>query len=103
MLIEWSHRAQADIRDLKSYIAKDSPYYARQFTERVIASVEKLEEFPEIGRPVPEAEGRDDVRELIYQGYRIIYCTIPERIVIVTILHGSRNLAAKDIKPWDVV
>ena len=73
-LIEWSSRqARADIRALKAYIAKDSPYYPRRFTERVIASIEKLKEFPKIGRPVPEAEGREDVRELIYQGYRIIY------------------------------
>jgi len=34
--------------------------------ERIIASVEKLTEFPKIGRTVPEAQGRDDVRELIY-------------------------------------
>lgn len=102
MVIEWSQRARADIRDLKAYIAKDSPYYARRFTERVIASVEKLEEFPKIGRPVPEAEGRDDVRELIYQGYRIIYLTKPDRVFIVTIMHGSRDLAGEEVKPWDV-
>ncbi len=93
----------ADIRNLKAYIAKDSPYYARRFTERIVVSVEKLAEFPKIGRPVPEAEGREDVRELIYQGYRIIYLTRPERVFIVTIIHGSRNLAAEEFKPWDVV
>jgi len=102
-VIEWSHRARADIRDLKDYIAKDSPYYARRFTERIVTSVEKLEEFPKIGRPVPEAEGRDNVRELIYQGYRIIYLTRPERIFIVTIIHSSRDLAAKELKPWNIV
>ena len=102
MVIEWSQRARTDIQDLKAYIAKDSPYYARRFTERVIASVEKLEEFPKIGRPVPEAEGRDDVRELIYQGYRIIYLTRPDRVFIVTILHGSRDLEGEEVKPWDV-
>ncbi|MCP5444733.1 MAG: type II toxin-antitoxin system RelE/ParE family toxin [Chromatiaceae bacterium] len=102
MVIEWSQRARADIRDLKAYIAKDSPYYARRFTERIVTSVEKLAEFPKIGRPVPEAGGREDVRELIYQGYRIIYLTRPERVFIVTIIHGSRNLAANEVKPWDV-
>jgi len=102
VVIEWSHRARSDIRDLKAYIAKDSPYYARRFTERVIASVEKLEEFPKIGRPVPEVEGRDDVRELIYQGYRIIYLTKPDRVFIVTIMHGSRDLEGEEVKPWDV-
>ena len=102
MVIEWSRRARADIRDLKAYIAKDSPYYARRFTERVVATVEKLADFPKIGRPVPEAEGRDDVRELIYQGYRIIYLTQPGRVFIVTIIHGSRGLTGKEVKPWDV-
>jgi toxin ParE1/3/4 len=103
VVIEWSRRARTDVQDLKAYIAKDSPHYAQRFTERVIASVEKLTEFPKIGRPVSEAEGRDDVRELIYQGYRIIYLTQPDRVFIVTIVHGSRNLAAKEIKPWDIV
>ena len=102
MVIEWSRRARADIRNLKAYIAKDSPYYARRFTERIVASVEKLAEFPKIGRPVPEAEGREDVRELIYQGYRIIYRTLPDRVQVVTVIHGSRNLAEEEIKPWDV-
>ncbi len=73
MVVKWSRRSRADIRDLKAYIAKDSPFYARRFTERVISSVEKLENFPKMGRAVPEAEGREDVREVIYQGYRIIF------------------------------
>jgi plasmid stabilization system protein ParE len=103
VVIEWSHRARTDIRNLKAYIAKDSPYYARRFVERIFASVEKLAEFPKSGRAVPEAEGQNNVRELIYQGYRIIYLTRPERVFIVTILHGSRHLAANEVKPWDVV
>lgn len=42
MVIEWSRWARTDIRDLKAYIAKDSPYYARRFTERIIAMVSEL-------------------------------------------------------------
>ena len=102
MVIEWSRRSRSDIGDLKAYIAKDSPYYAKRFIERIIASVEKLADFPKIGRPVPEAEGRDDVRELIYRGYRIIYLARTNGIFIVTIIHGSRDLAGKEVKPWDV-
>jgi plasmid stabilization system protein ParE len=55
-----------------------------------------LADFPKIGRTVPEAAGREDVRELIFQGYRIIYLTQPKRVFIVTIIHGSRDLAAND-------
>lgn len=101
MVIEWSRRASTDIRDLKAYIAKDSPVYARGFTERLIAAVEKLAVFPQIGRSVPEAEGRDDVRELIYQGYRIIYLVRAEQVFILTIMHGSRDMTATAVQPWD--
>jgi plasmid stabilization system protein ParE len=45
VVIEWSHQARTDIQDLKAYIAKDSPYYALRFTERIVASVERLTVF----------------------------------------------------------
>jgi plasmid stabilization system protein ParE len=44
MVIEWSRRARTDIRDLKAYIAKDSPYYARRFIERIIVSTDTQNE-----------------------------------------------------------
>ena len=40
---------------------------------------------------------------LIYQGYRIIYLLKSDNVFVVTILHGSRDLAAGELKPWDVV
>jgi toxin ParE1/3/4 len=100
MAIKWSRRARIDILDLQHYIGKDSPINARRFTERMISVIENLETFPTIGRPVPEADGRDDVRELIYQGYRIIYQTRANDLFIVTIIHGSRNLQGQRKKPW---
>jgi len=72
MTIRWSARARSDIRELQKYIAKDSPYYARQFIGKIFGAVEKLVDYPKIGRQVPESD-RDDIRELIFQGYRIIY------------------------------
>lgn len=99
MRIEWSQRSRSDLRNLKRYIALDSPLYARQFTERLIASVEKLQDHPHIGRPVPEAEPQDDLRELIYQGYRILYQATTNKVRIVTVIHGSRDLAGNNIKP----
>lgn len=66
MIIEWSVRARTDLEDLKSYIAKDSPFYARRFVDRILTAVEKLISHPQIGRLVPEAD-REDVRELIFE------------------------------------
>ena len=101
MPIEWTAVALADLHDLRDYIARDSPFFARQFTERIIGAVEKLEDFPDIGRTVPEAK-RNDVRELVFRSYRIIYLIEQERIRILTVVHGSRDLATRERKPWDV-
>jgi hypothetical protein len=49
----------------------------------------------------PEADHKD-VREPIFRSYRIIYRTKPGRVQVITVFHGSRDLAAKEVKPWDV-
>ena len=101
MRVEWTDPALDALEGMRDYIARDSPYYARRFIERIFDAAAKLKDHPKMGRPVPEAD-RDEVRELIYQGYRIIYRAQLERVQVLTVLHGSRNLAAKEVKPWDV-
>ena len=101
MKVHWSEIAEADIDDIYDYIARDVPYYAELFVGRLIETVDKLEDHPEIGRVVPEAEDREDIRELTFQRYRIIYQIKPESIYIVTVIHGSRDVAGQEIKPWD--
>jgi len=100
MRIEWTEPALDDMAGIQAYIAKDSPYYARQFIERLFDVAEHLADFPTMGRKVPEAEDRDDIRELIFQGYRIMYWLRPNRIDILTVIHGSRDVEGMDNKPW---
>jgi plasmid stabilization system protein ParE len=89
------------MRELRAYIAQDSPHYARRFVEKIFKAAETLTEHPQIGRKVPEA-GREDIRELIFQNYRIIYHIKPEQVYIVTVIHGSRDLAGQEDKPWEI-
>ena len=102
MRIRWSDIAEADLDQLYDYIARDVPYYAEQFVDRLIEVVGMLREHPKIGRRVPEAEDREDVRELIFQSYRIIYLLDPEQVYILTVIHGSRDRAGQDRKPWEM-
>lgn len=46
-----------------------------------------LQDHPRIGRQVPEAEGREDVRELIFQGYRVVYLIEPEQVHVLNRCH----------------
>ena len=91
MKIHWSEIAEVDLDDIYDYIARDVPYYAELFVDKLIEATDKLEDYPRMGRKVPEADNRDDVRELIVQGYRIIYLlqteelhTSPSSMVAVT-------------------
>ena len=100
MRIKWTDPALDDLEGIQAYIAKDSAYYARQFIERIFGATKKLENFPEIGRHVPEAEERNDVRELIFQGYRIIYLAQADTVSIITVIHGSRDLSEVEKQTW---
>ena len=62
-----------------------------------------LAEHPKIGRRVPEAEEREDVRELIFQSYRVFYLVEAEQVHILTVIHGRRDVGGQAGKPWEVV
>ncbi len=72
MALEWTDPALDDLEDIRDHIGKDSPYYARRFIERIFDAAAALHDQPQMGRLVPEAD-RQDVRELIFRSYRIIY------------------------------
>lgn len=58
MKILWTDPAIEDLQNLHGYIAKDSEVYASSFVERIILAVEKLANFPRLGRVVPEADNQ---------------------------------------------
>jgi len=102
MKIEWTEPALLDLENIRNYIKRDSEHYAIRFAGRIIEAVEGLEKFPEMGRSVPEAE-EENIRELLFYNYRIMYRVETERISILTIIHGARDLSQKKPMPWDVV
>jgi plasmid stabilization system protein ParE len=67
--IRWTEQAVADLEAIRDYVARDSARYATLLVERLIASLDQVSQFPEIGRVVPEYQ-RPDIRELILGSYR---------------------------------
>lgn len=102
MKIEWTEPSLSDLEGIRDYIKKDSEYYATRFVERIIKAVETLEKFPKMGRNVPEAE-EENIRELLFYNYRVMYRVETKRILILAIVHGARDLSQKKPKPWDIV
>lgn len=102
MKVEWAGPAVLDVRAIKAYISKDSEVYADRFAERIVEAAESLQSFPLRGRVVPDAKN-DNIRELLFGSYRVIYHVEPTRLLIMTVIHGARDLARLEPKPWDVV
>jgi len=89
--IRWSPRAACNIEDICNYIAKDSEHYAALFTKRNNSIVKSIPKFPKSGRVVPEYRD-ENLREKIYENYRIVYRLKEEFIEIVAICHGAKPL-----------
>lgn len=91
----WTMPALSDLEAIHDFIAKDSIYYASSFLEELIKQPEALIDFPDMGWIVPE-QGQSNVRELIFQNYRIIYQLEDENIMILAVIHGKRELVFPD-------
>ena len=86
-----SPEAIEDIEAIASYIERDSPWYARAVVSNIVETSEAIPEHPELGRIVPEI-GDKLIRERFVYSYWIIYRIESERILVATVLHGSRLL-----------
>jgi toxin ParE1/3/4 len=101
MKIVWTEPAVEDLRELHAYIARDSEMYASGFVERIVLAAERLVDHPKVGRVVPETND-ENVRELLFQRYRIIYRVTKDYVEMLAVIHGARDLGELKPTPWEV-
>lgn len=102
MTIKWTIPALDDLESIHEYIGRDSEVYAVSFIEKIFKAVEMLEKFPKMGREVPEAND-SNIRELIFQNYRIIYRIHHDTVQIIAVIRGSRDITKWPTKPWEII
>jgi toxin ParE1/3/4 len=95
-MVNWTISAKNDLKDIKDFIKKDSIFYSEKVVSEIVEKTKKLNDFPEIGRIVPELSD-EKVREIIVYSYRIIYKICSDKIDILSVLHGARDFS-KNIK-----
>lgn len=89
MIARWSDRALRDLEEAHSFLNERNPPAARQFVQRILASVESVERFTLLG-----VHGRTlDTREYVvpHTRYIIVYRVGRESVQILRVLHSSRN------------
>jgi addiction module RelE/StbE family toxin len=84
----WAERARIARKDLINFIAEDNVLAALEVDDTISAAVLRLEQFPSLGKP-----GRiDGTRELVvHQHYILVYEVVDENIIILMVLHTSRQ------------
>ena len=91
VVIRWSIGALDDLESISAYIEQDSSEKAIVLVKGIFEKIEQLKQFPYIGRKFPDRED-DQLREIIFKNYRIVYEIKEEIIEILIIAHGSRLL-----------
>lgn len=91
--LTWSPTARLDLRGLLEYIAESNRQAAADFGAAVFQTIERLKEFPESGRIVPEF-GNPMIREIIRRPCRIVYRVKNDtkQIEIARIWHAARGV-----------
>ncbi|TAN44705.1 MAG: type II toxin-antitoxin system RelE/ParE family toxin [Nitrospirae bacterium] len=100
--VTWTDPALESLKVIFEYIAEDSFVYAERVVTNILNAPKKLGAFPLCGRVVPEFQD-ENIRELIYGSYRIIYQIRQDTCYVVAVIHGSRDILIH-LKPgeWDI-
>ena len=89
MKLRWTRRALADLNRIATRIADDKPTAAREFALAVSSQVDRLREFPWLGR----TGAYQDTRELVvHKNYLVTYRVRADEVQVLQVWHLARNL-----------
>ena len=97
MIVRWTPLAIERLSDIVEYISVDNPNAAIKWAEEVFEKVNHLEKYPESGRILPEFN-KSDLREIIFNNYRIIYRSERKQIAILTVKHCRQVIKKEELK-----
>jgi len=97
MKIQWSPLALDQAEEALEFIAAQGrPGVAAEWLDGLFKRVLELVPFPEQGRVVPEV-GRKEIREVQYEGFRILYHISPDVIGILSVRHSLQQLFPEEV------
>jgi len=98
MRVIWAPRAILRATETAEYIAADRPAAARRWVQGLFARAARLRLHARLGQKVPELD-RDEMRQVRYGKYRIIYRIDPKRVVVLTVRHYVREWDPSEVEP----
>jgi toxin ParE1/3/4 len=96
MKLVWTKEALHRLLEIEEYISRDNPNAATEFVDKLISLAETIVDNPKKGRVVPELS-LDNIRELLYKNYRIVYLVKKKSVEILTVFEGHQLLKKEEI------
>jgi len=91
MLCHFTFLAETDIEEIGDYIAKDNSVRAVSFVQEIRARCHEICDAPKVS-PIVHEELGIEIRRLVFGRYLIFYTLAEDRVVVLRVLHGARNL-----------
>jgi plasmid stabilization system protein ParE len=93
-------RALDDLRAIRDYIARDSADRAAEFLEKLLDSLDPIQQFPG-GFPLAPENGfvAYELRQLVYGQYRVLYRVVGSMVEILHVRHAARLPATGEELP----
>jgi len=90
--ISFAVSAVADLEAIRAWYAEQHvPDVGERLLREIVAHVERLAEFPESGRVVPEF-GLVQLREIVHPPFRVVYRLGEDRVRVVRVWRSERQL-----------
>jgi toxin ParE1/3/4 len=89
MRVVWTRQAEAMLDQALDVMAAERPSAALRWLDEVLDRVRSLEQFPDLGRVVPELQRRE-IREVLVDPYRVPYRRDEQQVTILAVVHDRR-------------
>lgn len=91
MRLVYSREALRDLIRLRVFIAEKNPQAAQRVSTTLVQGINKLRDFPLLGKEVSQAPDPKIVRDLIVGKYIVRYLVLSESITILRVWHHREN------------
>lgn len=89
-MIHLSPDAASDLERVREFLDVNNPEAAKRALRTIFMALERVEEFPDLGRPTEDADIRQIVIPFGAAGYIVRYTILPENggVLVLRLWHG---------------
>lgn len=91
MKLVYSADALADLVRLRAFVAERNPESAARVAAELVARIENMRRFPELGRAVEQAPDPRSIRDMVFGSYIVRYTAHAEAVIVLRIWHYNES------------